>query len=250
MNRARDWIAKARSFHNRQLAKHRKVMRLGTSRIVLTKGQAITTSGAVFAAGSASSSGLPDWIFWSVLLGGILGGRFVFPVPDSSIASKRGPVDVSGRSAAELDSMTPEEIRTYENNMVLKHRLKDFKGLGTAQALHRQSQAVQASANVASVAVETLAGLSVVDAEAYRAAAARHDGLSNRWLDYEINPHLQFDFPAMSDAAFPPTAAMIRAKHAAEQARSAGRPAEYQSSVAAFGEALTAAEVAAGVTGS
>lgn len=156
MNRARDWIAKARSFHHSQLAKHRKVIRLGKSRIVLTRGQAITSSGAVFAAGSVSSAGSPDWIFWSVLLGGIFGGRFVFPIPDSSIASKRGPGDVIQKESVELDSMTPEQIRIYENNMVLKHRLKGSEGLGTAQALGRQREAARVAEHVAAMASGSL----------------------------------------------------------------------------------------------
>ena len=40
---------------------------------------------------------------------------------------------------------------------------------------------------------------------------------------------------------------MIRAMRKAEQAMSEGNTANYQSAVAAFGEALTAAEAAAGV---
>jgi hypothetical protein len=247
VNRARDWIAKASSFHHQQLAKPRKVIRLGKSRVVLTKGQAITTSGAVFAAGSVSSAGSPDWVFWSVLVGGILGGKFVFPIPDSSIASKRGPADVSRKNAAELDSMTPEEIRTYENNMVLKDRLKGPEGLGTAQALGRQREAAWAAEQVAAVATGSLNGLSVVEAQAFSAAAARHDRIKSRWLAYEVDPHLQFDFPAMTDAGSPATTAMIRAMRAADQAKSAARVAEYQSAVAVFSDALTAAEAAAGV---
>jgi hypothetical protein len=70
-----------------------------------------------------------------VLLGGFLAGKYLFPVPDSSIASRRGPDDVVSKSAAEVDRMTSEEIRAYENNMVLKHRLKGPGVLGTAQAL-------------------------------------------------------------------------------------------------------------------
>lgn len=247
VNQARDWIANARSFHHRQLTKHRKVMRVGKSRVVLTKGQAITSSAAVFAAGSISSAGSPDWIFWSVLLGGIMGGRFVFPIPVSSIASKRGPVDVTHKSDVELDGMTPEQIRIYENNMVLKHRLRGPEGLGTAQALWRQLEAARAAEQVAAMTSGSLAELSVVDAQAFSAAAVRHDRIKNRWLAYELDPKLQFDFPAMSDTGVPATAAMIRAGQAADQAKSAAHTAEYQSAIAAFDDALRAAESAAGV---
>lgn len=247
LNRASDWIANARSFHHRQLTKHRRVMRLGKSRVVLTKGQAITSSAAVFAAGSVSSAGSPDWIFWTVLLGGILGGRFVFPIPVSSIASKRGPADVAQKSDAQLDGMTPEQIRIYENNMILKHRLKGPEGLGTAQALWRQIEAARAAEQAAAMPPGSLAELSVVDAQAFSDAALQHDRIKNRWLAYELDPHLQFDFPAMSDTSVPAAAAMIRAGQAADRAKSSARTDEYQSAVAAFGDALRAAEAAAGV---
>lgn len=181
------------------------------------------------------------------MLGGILGGRFVFPIPVSSIASKRGPADVTQKSAAQLDRMTPEHIRIYENNMILKHRLKGPEGLGTAQALWRQLEAARAAEQVAAMPPGSLAELSVVDAQAFSAAALQHDRIKNRWLAYELDPQLQFDFPAMSDTSVPATAAMIRAGQAADQAKSSARTADYQSAVATFGDALRAAEAAAGV---
>ena len=79
----------------------------------------------------------------------------------------------------------------------------------------------------------------LVDAQAFGAVAAKHEDLESRWLAYEVDPHLQFDFPAMSDTAFPATAAMIRARRKAEQAKSEGNPANYRSAVGAFGAALT-----------
>ncbi|HSL35196.1 MAG TPA: hypothetical protein VK883_00085 [Arthrobacter sp.] len=247
VNRARDWIAKARSFHNQQLTRHRRVRRFGKTRLTFTTGQAITNSGAFFVAGSTGSAGLPDWTVLGVLLGGFLGGKFLFPVPVSSIASRRGPADVVSKSAPELDSMTPEEIRVYENNMVLKHRLKDPGELGAAQALQRQREAAGTAEEAAGAATGSLNKLSLVDARAFSAAAAHHKLLDSRWLAYEVDPKLQFDFPAMSDTAFPATAAMIRARRKAEEAKSEGNTSNYQSAVAVFGEALTVAEAAAGV---
>lgn len=246
---ARSWIVRARSFHDRQLAKPRRVLRIRNSKIVFTTGQAATTVGGIFAAGSAGSAGLPDWIFWALILGGYFGGRFAFPIPDSSIASKRGPADVTPRSASELDTMSPDDIWAYGDNMLLKYDLQNPEGLGTAQALRRQREAVQATANVAAVDASILKNLSVVEAGAYSAAAVRHDRLRRRWLAYEVDPQLQIDFPAMSDTAFPTTSAMIRAMRAADTARSAGHASEYLSAVDAFGEALKAAEIAAGVPG-
>ena len=143
--------------------------------------------------------------------------------------------------------MSPEEIRVYENNMVLKHRLKGPGGLGAAQALQRQQEATRKAEEAAGLVAGSLTGLSLVDAQAFGSAARRHERLESRWLAYEVDPKLQFDFPAMSDAAFPATAAMIRARRKAEQAKSEGNTANYQSAVAVFGEALTVAEAAAGV---
>lgn len=245
--RARDWIEEARSFHHRQLAKPRKVMRLGKTRMFFTKGQAITTSGAVFVGGSVTSADSPEWIFWGIVLGGVMGGRFIFPVPNSSIASKQGPSDVHHKSAVELDHMTPDEIRAYEYNMVLKHRLKGPDGLGISQALARWSEGTRAAEQAAAVAPGTLSGLSLAEAQAFSSAAVQHARVQRQWLAYEVDPQLQFDFPAMSDARVPATAAMIRAMRAAEQAKSTARAAEYRSAVAAFATALRAAEAGAGV---
>ncbi|MFJ6077128.1 hypothetical protein ACIQC0_02340 [Pseudarthrobacter sp. NPDC092419] len=244
---AQDWIEEARSFHSRQLAKPRKVMRLGKTRIFFTKGQAITTSAAVFVGSSLTSADSPDWIFWSVVLGGVMGGRFVFPVPNSSIASKKGPFDVQHRSAAELDRMTADEIQAYEYNMLLKHRLKTADGLGTQQALARGREAARSTEHAAALEPGSLNGLSLVEAQAFNAAAAQHARIQKRWLAYEVDSKLQFDFPAMSDARMPATAAMIRAMRAAEHAKASARAAEYASAVEAFATALRAAETDAGV---
>jgi hypothetical protein len=143
--------------------------------------------------------------------------------------------------------MSPEKIRVYENNMVLKHRLKNPAGLGAAQALQRQREAARTAEEAAGVSAGSLTGLSLVEARAFSGVAAQHELLKSRWLAYEVDPHLQFDFPAMSDPAFPATVAMIRAMKAAEQAKSGDKTANYRSAVTAFGKALTAAEAAAGV---
>ena len=247
VTRARDWIAKSRSFHYRQLTTHRRVRRLGKTRLTFTTGQALINLGTFFFAGSTGPAGLPDWAVVGLLLLGFLAGKFLFPVPVSSIASRKGPTDVVSKNASELDRATPEEIQIYENNMDLKHRLKGTRGLGTAQALQRQREAVWKAEEAAGVTSGSLSGLSLVDAQAFSSVAAQHKLLDSRWLSYEVDPKLQFDFPAMSDTAFPATAAMIRARLKADQAKSEGNTANYRSAVAAFGKALRAAETAAGV---
>lgn len=247
MNQAAEWIERARTFHNRQLATHRRVFRLGKSRIFLTTGQAVTTSGALLAANSTYTVGMPSWTFWVVLVGGYLGGRYAYPIPDNSIASKRGPSHVLPQGDTQLDSMTPEEIRSYENNIMLAHGIREPRGLGTAQALNRQRQAVQQTSEATGIPKTALAGMSLADLQVYKAAAGRHDFFKKRWLAYEVDPRLQLYYPAMSDASFPPTAAMIRAMRAADDARPSGLLREYQTAVEAFREALAAAETAAGV---
>ena len=247
VKRTRGWISKSRSFHYEQRLKHRKVRRLGRTRMTFTTGQTITNSGAFFIAGSSGSAGLPTWAFWGVLLGGFLAGKYLFPVPDSSIASRRGPADVVAQSAAGLDSMTPEEIKIYENNMVLKYSLNGPRELGTEQALQRQRVAAQEAEESTGMTAGSLSGLSVYGTEAYCAASAQHNLLRSRWLAYEVDPKLQFDFPAMSDPSFPATAAMIRAMQKAEQAKPEGNTANYQAAVAGFRQALAAAEATAGV---
>lgn len=247
VDRARKWIADARSYHYRQLTTHRTVRRFRKTRLTFTTGQAVTSVGGFFLAGSSGSAGAPDWVVLAVLAGGFLAGKFLFPIPSSSIASRRGPADVVSKSAGELDNLTPEEIRIYENNMGLKHRLKDPRELGTAHALQRQREAAWKAAESAGVAPAALGALSAVDAQAFTSVAARHKALDSRWLAYEVDPKLQFDFPAMSDTAFPATAAMIRARRKAEEAKSEGSTVTYRSAVTAYGEALKAAESAAGV---
>jgi hypothetical protein len=92
-----------------------------------------------------------------------------------------------------------------------------------------------------------LAHLSLADVKEYGRTADRHDLLKRRWLTYEVDPQLQFDYPAMSDMAVPTTAAMIRAMRAADQQRSTGNAADYKLAVDTFSQALAAAESAAGV---
>ena len=83
VNRARDWIAKARSFHYQQLTTHRRVRRLGKTRLTFTTGQAVTNLSAFFVAGSTGSAGLPDWTLWVLLARG-LPGRQVRYFPSRS----------------------------------------------------------------------------------------------------------------------------------------------------------------------
>jgi hypothetical protein len=74
---------------------------------------------------------------------------------------------------------------------------------------------------------------------------ARHDALTARWMAYETDPGLLIDFPAMTDAAHPATAAYLRAQSAAQWLRPSSadapmRPADF----AAYRDAVRQAEIA------
>jgi hypothetical protein len=92
-----------------------------------------------------------------------------------------------------------------------------------------------------------LAHLSLADVKEYGRTADRHDLLKRRWLTYEVDPQLQFDYPAMSDVALPTTATIIRAMRAADHEKTTGNAADYKLAVDGFSQTLAEAERAAGV---
>lgn len=237
------------AFHQRQRATHRRVYRLNDSGFLFTAGQAATTAGTAFAGMSAASSGLPFWMFVGMVLGGFFGGKYLFPVPDNSVASPRGPREVRRLSAGELDALAPDDIRAYEDNLMLLLHLQDANGLGTREALQRQREAVTSAAHVSGTSTSTLAGLPLTEAQSFSATAARHDVLKQRWVAYELDPQLQVDYPAMTDVAYPETAAMIKAMRRSNESRGMSNALEYRAAVEEFALAITAAERAAGVPG-
>lgn len=224
--------------------------RIGKTKMVVTGGQAASTVGAAVATASVDS---PTWLFLGAVVGAFFGGKYLYPIPTSSIAARRGSSAVMSSSAVtrkspqELDSMTPAEIRAYQFNIEFTQKGVSPAVLGTEDALGRHSEAVRIVSPVVGGNGALLAHLSLADVQEYGRTAARHDLLKRHWLSYEVDPQKQFDYPAMSDASVPATAAMIRAMRAADQARTAGSPAEYKLAVDRFSQALQAAEKAAGV---
>ncbi|MDY0908043.1 hypothetical protein [Microbacterium sp. CFBP9034] len=79
---------------------------------------------------------------------------------------------------------------------------------------------------------------------------ATHDGVTSRWLDYELDVAKIIAFPAMSDGRQPLTAAFLRAKRIADGLRPASTKArltkeqlaEYRNAVADFEVAFDIAE--------
>lgn len=189
----------------------------------------------------------PDWLFWVASAAGFVGGKYFFPIPRSSVASRYGSREVARKSPSDLDFMTPAEIRAYQFNVEFTQKGVSPLELGTEDALARQSEAVRTVSLAAGADAVLIAHLSQTDVKEYGRTADRHDLLKRRWLNYKMDPRLQFDSPAMSDVFSPQTAAMIKALGAADQQRSAGNPADYKLAVDRFSQALVAAESAAGV---
>lgn len=244
MSNAGEWAARLKAFHEKQLDRPRRVYRIGRTKMVVTGGHAACTLGAAI---GATQFDFPDWAFWVAVATGFASGKYLYPIPRSSVASRYGPRELTRKSPNDLDCMTPAEIRAYQFNIQLTDKGVSPSDLGTEEALGRQYGAARTVSMAAELDAGLLAHLSLADVKEYGRIAARHDLLTRRWLRYEVDPQLQFDFPAMSDPAFPPTAAMIKAMRAAQQERTAGNPADYKLAVDRFSQALEAAERAAGV---
>jgi hypothetical protein len=241
---AGEWAARLKAFHEKQLDRPRRVYRVGRTKMVVTGGHAASTVGAAVAAVSVDA---PDLVFWMAVATGFFGGKYLYPVPRSSVASRFGPKQLTRKSPGELDTMTPEEIQAYQFNMQLAHKGVSPSAFGTEQAIGRQYEAVRRVALANGLDAGLLAHLSLADVEDYGRTIARHNLLKRRWSRYEMDPQLQFDYPEMSNPAFPETASMIRAMRAAQQARTSGDAAGYRLAVDRFSQALEAAERAAGV---
>jgi hypothetical protein len=244
VSNAGEWTATLKAFHEKQLDRPRRVYRLGRTKVIFSGGHAACTVGAAVA---ASWLDFPALAFWIAIAIGFVVGKYLFPVPRSSVASRYGSRDVARKTPGELDSMTPAEIRAYQYNVQFIHKDVTPLALGTEEALGRQSEGVRTVSRAAAADAGLLAHLSLADVKEYGRTADRHDLLKRRWLTYEVDPQLQFDYPAMSDVALPTTATMIRAMRAADHEKTTGNAADYKLAVDAFSQTLAEAERAAGV---
>jgi hypothetical protein len=74
---------------------------------------------------------------------------------------------------------------------------------------------------------------------------AEHDGVTARWLDYELDVAKLIAFPTISDGRQPLTAAFLRAKKTADRLRPASAKAQVtEAELAAYSGAVTDYEVA------
>lgn len=163
------------------------------------------------------------------------------------MASPYGFRDLARKSPGDLDLMTTADIRAYQFNVEFVQKGVTPLALGTEEALGRQREAARTASLATNTDAAVLAHLSLADVKEYGKAAARHDLLKRRWLTYEVDPQLQFDYPAMADTSLPTTAAMVRAMRAADHERTTGNPVGYKLAVDRFSQSLAAAESAAGV---
>lgn len=105
-----------------------------------------------------------------------------------------------------------------------------------------------------------LRGSQSADTNAAAPLSAQHDALIKRWLQYELDPAAAAAAPALSDAANPATAAMLRGMRRAELlrpdrgqhgkggfSRGSEELAAYAGAVTEFGRLLAAAEREAGL---
>lgn len=211
MSNAGEWTATLKAFHEKQLDRPRRVYRLGRTKVIFSGGHAACTVGAAVV---ASWLDFPTLAFWIAIAIGFVVGKYLFPVPRSSVASRYGSRAVARKSPGELDYMTPEEIRAYQYNVQFTQKGVTPLALGTEEALGRQSEGVRTVSLAAGADAGLLAHLSLADVKEYGRTADRHDLLKRRWLTYEVDPQLQFNYPGMSDMALPATVTMIRARAA------------------------------------
>ena len=244
MSNTSEWAVRLKAFHEKQLDRPRRVYRLGRTKILLTRGHIACTLGAAFGAVSVDS---PDWLLWVAAVGGFVGGKYFYPIPRSSVASPYGSRELARKSPGDLDLMTPADIRAYQFNVEFVQKGVTPLALGTEEALSRQREAVRTVSLATNTDAALLAHLSLADVKEHGRTADRHALLKRRWLTYEVDPQLQFDYPAMSDTSLPTTATMVRAMRAADHERTTGTPVDYKLAVDRFSQALAAAESAAGV---
>lgn len=200
MSNAGEWAARLNAFHEKQLDRPRRVYRLGRTKIIVSGGHIACTVGAAVGAVSVDS---PDWLFWVASAAGFVGGKYFFPIPRSSVASRFGSREVARKSPSDLDFMTPAEIRAYQFNVEFTQKGVSPLELGTEDALARQSEAVRTVSLAAGADAVLLAPLSQADVKEYGRTADRHDLLKRRWLTYEMDPRLQFRFPRDVRCLFP-----------------------------------------------
>ena len=140
MSNASEWAATLKAFHEKQLDRPRRVYRLGRTKVIFSGGHAACTVGAAVA---ASAWDFPSWAFWIAIALGFVVGKFLFPVPRSSVASRYGSKELARKSPGDLDYMTPAEIRAYQYNVQFIQKGVTPLALGTEEALGRQSEAVR-----------------------------------------------------------------------------------------------------------
>lgn len=135
-----------------------------------------------------------------------------------------------------------------------KRRLEIIKAKGDAKAAQLAARAHPAAINpvTESVNAAMAAALGTATVEGGESQAARiqrlfdtHDGVTKRWLDYELDVAKLIAYPAMSDGRQPLTAAFLRAKKFADGLRPASSKARLtKEQFTEYRDAVTDYEVA------
>ena len=242
------WIRQATAFHLKRRQAWRDVTFVPQLNLLTTSGALFTTSGSM-AFGAALSM---SW--WEVIGGtgmfltvpGFLLGCFLFPIPDQSVASTRGPRRLQRLESDELDSLSRQELLAYRNNFGLKEGRDSYEAMDACRALRRRQQKARMVARALGLTYRDVEEPSIDELQEYFRAHHRHAALKKRWLAYELDPVLQAQMPAMTDPSNPVTASMIRSMKAADlAAQNPGDAAAYMAAINNFEEALMDAELQA-----
>ena len=239
------WIRQGTAFHLKRRQTWRDVMFVPQLNLLTTSGALFTTSGSMVFGAALSMS------WWEVIGGtgmfltvpGFLLGCFLFPIPDQSVTSTRGPRKLQRLEPDELDGLSRQELLAYRNNFGLKEGRDSYEVMEAYRALRRRQQKAEMVARALGLTHKALEEVSTEALQNYFRAHHRHAALTKRWLAYELDPDLGVQLPAMTDPTNPVTARMIRSMKAADLAAQNPRDADgYAVAVKNFETDLLAAE--------
>lgn len=137
--------------------------------------------------------------------------------------------------------------RRHKRRLEVLHAKAELKA---AQAAARTGAPTGPVAAVTAGAAEPADRSTESTSEELERLFAQHDGITARWLEYELDVAKLIAFPAMSDGRQPLTAAFLRAKRAADALRPASAKArvtreqlaEYRNAVVDYEVAFEVAE--------
>ena len=202
------WIRQATAFHLKRRQTWRDVTFVPQLNLLTTSGALFTTSGSMVFGAALSMS------WWEVIGGtgmfltvpGFLLGCFLFPIPDQSVASTRGPRKLRRLESDEFDRLSRQELLAYRNNFGLTEGCDSYEVIEAYRALRRRQHKAEMVARALGLTYKAVEESSIDELQEYFRAHHRHAALKKRWLAYELDPVLQAQLPAMTDPTNPVTA--------------------------------------------